>query len=127
MGHERATSGGFGRRLPNEPTADGLPCLKIAETNPLNVGICWLFPKKEGHYRHYVDSGRLHATYSCATNRNAEPSFWMFPHDGVAKCVPNTMVPLSAYFSQNARRVFFAIAPSASNASSHSGYAHCTG
>ena len=53
--------------------------------------------------------------------------YLILPHDGVAKCVPNTMTLLSAYFSQNARRVFFAIAPSLSKPSSHSGYAHCTG
>ena len=52
------------------------------------------------------------------------PFFEIFPAEGVAKCVPKTTTLLSAYFSQNARRVFFAIAPSESNPSSHSGYLH---
>ena len=59
-----------------------------------------------------------------AVNLNESPLFEIFPADGVAKCVPKTTTLVSAYFSQNARRVFFAIAPSESKASSHSGYLH---
>ena len=56
-----------------------------------------------------------------AVNRKESPFFTILPADGVAKCVPKTTTLVSAYFSQNARRVFFAIAPSESNPSSHSG------
>jgi len=55
------------------------------------------------------------------TNRNESPLRTILPADGVPKWVPKTSTPLSAYFSQKARRVFFASTPSESKLSSHSG------
>src|SRR5581483_7466726 len=75
------------------------------------------------------ERNKLHGIrpHNAALNLKLSPLLTILPQEGVAKWVPKTRTLLSAYFSQNSRRVFLAIARSLSKLSSHSGYRHCTG